>query len=188
MCSRDAVSEEAADSTRGVVHHLSIIFEIPAEEISEKDDSHHKIEVDMISELSHSFSEFSVESFLLEDSCPSDKKHIRKSSCKRIDVESPLHRSHFTSSLTEISFDDDDESTVSYSQYSSSLCYFTGDRWSPCHTPSKNSKAPRCAERTDACQSSSSKLLKGEALPPPPLKADYSPRRPRRHNTKDDEE
>lgn len=176
MCSRDAVTKEA-NPTRGVVHHHSIIFEIPAEDISEKDDSHPEIisELDQVSELSHSISEFSLESL-----CPSSKRHVQKSSCKRIDVDSPLHRSHFTSSLTEFSFDDD-ESTLSCSQYSSSFSYFTGDRWSPCHTPCENSKVPRCAERTDACQSSSYGLEEHNFPPVPTLKSDYSPRCPRRH-------
>ena len=180
MCSRVAVSEEA-DPTRGVVHNLSIIFEIPAEEISEKDDSHHEIisEFDDISELSLSVSDFSLES-LFESSGPSSKRHMRKSSCKRIDVDSPLHRSHFASSLTEISFDNDDLAQ-SCSQHSSSLCFFTADRWSPGQTPCQNSKVPRWAERTAACQRSS-QTLQEHNFPTLPLpKSDYSPRCPRRH-------
>ena len=150
---------------------LWVIFEIPDKEVSERDYGHDDDD-DFISMLSCSQSDFSLSSMILwtdatSSSCShphqNNKRHL-KSTCKRVDIESPLHRSHFCDKDFSYMFDDSDEDLLSECSYSvqaaesyatqtttssSTICYYTGDRWSSLSPTAtiKRDQAPHTPQR-----------------------------------------
>lgn len=147
---------------KGSMSDLWVIFEIPTEETSDRGGG--PFEADIISMLSHSQSDVSLNT--LGDSPRTQRKPKLTSSCKRIDITSPLHRNNSCGDSVGTWSSDENDSTVCSNE--PTICYFAGDRWSA-------SEAPRGvlypAERHN-----------NDAIPsvPSPTKCDYSPRFPPR--------
>ena len=181
----------------GSMDDLWVIFELPMEDSSEKDLT--PGDADFISMLSHSQSDYSLQS-LMDHSRHSRQARRTSLKCKRVDTESPLHRSNCGESTDTYDSDDyDSDCTFSVESYASTICYYSGDRWSPCHsarttvqsvktdvpphTPkrteimvnNKSDQTPRIPCRTQQAETTVPKL--------PPIKLDRSPRIPRRMAT-----
>ena len=176
MCTEAVVSDP---DRRSGVHDFWVIFEIPTKDSSEREDR------DMLSALSLSLSDFSLDisQDSLQDSMCLTKRQGRRSACKRIDAESPLHRSHFLSSLTD--FSEDDESTASsyVSRESKLQSNMARDRWAPCPVVAGSKMRPTL--RRNESQSARLCSLRETCTDELAAKSDLCPRRPRRYVPED---
>ena len=159
----------------GSMSDLWVIFEIPSEEGND-DEEEPGFDDDYISLLGQSFSDLSLCSSLPEKSFHQNSRHSGvKSPYKRIDRLSLLLRMN-SGSTNSCGLDpsmDETDSTTSCSTSASSICYYSGDRWSPCTSPKKISNTlalPRVPFRQPATNLGSSGCSSSSF--------DKSPRRP----------
>lgn len=130
---RRACMQRDDSELTGSMSNLWVIFEKPSEE---GNDEEVEYDDDFISLLGQSFSDLSLGSSLPERSFHQPRM-TAKSSCKRIDRTSLLQRMKSGSTSLDPSLDtSENDSSTSCSTSQSSVCYFSGDRWSPC-SPSK---------------------------------------------------
>eukprot|EP00977_Amphora_coffeiformis_P016286 scaffold4990_cov176-Amphora_coffeaeformis.AAC.3 len=197
------VSERRASMSRGEVERkgsmrdLWVIFEIPAEECSDRGDLS---DADFISMLTHSQSDFSLSSML--DGPRTTREPKLSSTCKRVDITSPLHRLNSCGDSGG-TWSSDENDSISAQSIESTICYFAGDRWSPleaprttllptsntCNavnvSPPRSDQNPRCPQRKAVCPQISKsdygpRLANRSVGFPLTSKSDYIPRQPLR--------
>ena len=199
--------QDRRESLHGKIERLEnmsdlwVIFEIPAKEASERGHNPMPGDEDFISMLSHSQSDYSLPS-LLDHSRHngSKRRNSIKSSCKRVDLESPPHRCHCEES-TDTYYSDENHYDVwsdcgdsVEESYASTICYYQGDRWSSSSTslPTSASTSPGASpptKKTDEPPHTPHRYdpTKSDQIPrihcrtrPENVKLDRSPQIPRR--------